>query len=120
MHRLFNKKSKKSLKPSRGHISLGIPANTAVGPLGFRTELDFGPKGERGLSYRDLEADRSDSSTVTPDEGDSRTSWIVLHDKKSENRGLNPAETSATGAVVGGDDHGIGHTGECPHPCYRS
>ena len=46
MDRLLNKKSKKSLKSSRGHIALGIPTNVATGPLGFRADLDIGPKGE--------------------------------------------------------------------------
>lgn len=44
--RLFNRKSKKSHKSLQRHIAHGIPANTAVGPLGFRVELDIGPKGE--------------------------------------------------------------------------
>jgi len=43
----FSKKSKKSPKPSLKHIALGIPTNTIVGPLGFRTDLDIGPKGEK-------------------------------------------------------------------------
>ena len=33
---------------------MGIPTNIAVGPLGFRADLDIGPKGERNRSYRDL------------------------------------------------------------------
>lgn len=43
----FRKKSKKSPKPPPKHIVLGIPTNTIVGPLGFQTDLDIGPKGER-------------------------------------------------------------------------
>jgi len=116
MDRLFDKKSKKSLKSSRRHISLGIPVNTAVGPLGFQAELDIDPKGEQGFSYRDLDADRSDSSTVTPDEGDTRASRIVFRDKKKEDQGLTVAETSTTGAVVGGVDHGNCHRGEYSRP----
>jgi len=112
MDRLFNKKSKKSLKSSRRHLSLGVPTNTAVGPVGFRAELDIGPKGEQVLSYRKLEVDRSDSSTVITDEGEVRTSRIVFHNRKSEDQGFTVAETSATGAVVGRVDHGNGHTGE--------
>jgi len=46
MNYTFNKKSKKLLKSSRRHISLGIPTNIAIGPLGFRAELDIGSKGE--------------------------------------------------------------------------
>jgi len=46
MNHKFDKKSKKSFKSSQRHISLGIPTNIAAGPLGFRAELDIGPKGE--------------------------------------------------------------------------
>ena len=61
MNHLFDKKSKKSLKSSQRHISLGIPTNVAVGPLGFRAELDVGPKGEQRHSrYQDLEVARPD------------------------------------------------------------
>jgi len=66
MDRLFNKKSKKSLKSSPRHISLGIPTNTAIGPLGFRVELDIGPKGERGPSRFRFRSRSSDSLTATP------------------------------------------------------
>jgi len=112
MDRLFDKKSKKTLKSSRRHISLGIPANTAVGPLGFRAELDIGPKGEMGLSHRNLAADRSDSSTVTLDKGDTRASRIVFNDKRDGDQGGIAPETSAAGAVVGEDERGNDHTGE--------
>ena len=57
MNRLFDKKSKKSLKSSQRHVSLGILTNIAVGPLGFQAELDIDPKGEQNHSYHDLEAD---------------------------------------------------------------
>jgi len=50
----FGKKSKKSLEPSQRHISLGIPTNIAIGPLGFRAELDVDPKSEQGRPYYDL------------------------------------------------------------------
>jgi len=46
MNRLFDKKSKKSPKPPRQHIASGIPTNIAIGPLGFRAELDIDPKGD--------------------------------------------------------------------------
>ena len=36
---------------------MGIPTNIAVGPLGFRAELDTGAKGERSRPYRDQGAD---------------------------------------------------------------
>ena len=47
MDRLFEKKSKKLPQSALRHISLGIPTNVVAGPLGFRAELDIGPKGER-------------------------------------------------------------------------
>jgi len=47
MNSTFEKKDKKPTKSSQRHISLGIPTNIAVGPLGFRAELDIGPKGEQ-------------------------------------------------------------------------
>ena len=53
MKDLFNKKPKKSLKSPQRHISLGIPTNIAAGPLGFRAELDIGPKGEQRRLYHD-------------------------------------------------------------------
>ena len=46
MNYTSDKKSKKSLESFRRHVSLGIPTNIAVGPLGFRAELDIDPKGE--------------------------------------------------------------------------
>lgn len=49
---MFNKKSKKNLKSSQQHISMGIPTNIAIGPLGFRADLDIGPKGESNRPYR--------------------------------------------------------------------
>jgi len=57
MNYTFGKKPGKSKppKPSQKHIHLGIPINIAVGPLGFRAELDTDPKGDRNRSYRDSE-----------------------------------------------------------------
>jgi len=57
MNHKFDKKSKKSFKSSQRHISLGIPTNIAAGPLGFRAELDIGPKGESS-HYHTAEAIR--------------------------------------------------------------
>ena len=45
----FGKKSKKSLKLSQQHLSLGIPTNIAVGPLGFRAGLESGTGRARRL-----------------------------------------------------------------------
>ena len=42
---MVGKKSKKSFTPSQKHLLLGIPSNIAVGPLGFRAELDIDPEG---------------------------------------------------------------------------
>jgi len=50
MNSTVKKKAKKPPKPSQRYLSLGIPTNVAVGPLGFRTELDIDPKGEQSLS----------------------------------------------------------------------
>jgi hypothetical protein len=46
MNYSFDKKSKKSPKPSQQHTILGVPANIAAGPLSFRAGLGIGPKGE--------------------------------------------------------------------------
>lgn len=110
MDRLFDKKSKKSRKTAKRHISLGIPTNIAAGPLGFRAELDIEPKGE-SRSYRDLE--NQPDSTVTPDKNDTRASRIVFQDKKREDQGHSAPGTSAAGAVVCGGEHGDDPTSEC-------
>jgi len=47
MDRLLNKKSKKSLDPSQRYVSLGIPTNIAVGPLGFQAELGIDHESEQ-------------------------------------------------------------------------
>ena len=57
MDRLFGKKHKKSLKYSPRDVFMGIPTNMAAGPLGFRADLDIGPKGEKNRAYQDLEVD---------------------------------------------------------------
>jgi hypothetical protein len=96
MNRLFDKKPRKSIQSSQRHVALGIPTNIAVGPLGFRAELDIGPKGKQSRSYRDLEADRPDS-TVTLDEESPRVSRIVFHDKRGKDQELPALETSTPG-----------------------
>ena len=47
---------KKSKKPFKFFTtrSLAIPANIAVGPLGFRAVLDVDPEGERNYPYHEL------------------------------------------------------------------
>ena len=112
MNRLFDKKSKDSRKPSQRLLSLGIPTNVAIGPLGFRAELDIGPKGEPSRPYRDLEADGPDP-TVVPDEKDTIASRIVFQESKNEDQGLPATEISMSVAVVGGTEHENDAAGEC-------
>jgi len=107
--RMFNKKSKKLHKSSQRHVSLGIPTNIAVGPLGFRAELDIGPQGER---VHDFGGDRSDSTAML-DENDVRASRIAFNDGESEGQGLPVPGSSTSGAAVGGDDHGTNPISEC-------
>ena len=51
--------------------------------------------------------------TVTLDEKEPRTSRIVFHEKKSEHQGPPVPGTSASGAVIGSDEHGNNTTGGC-------
>ena len=111
MNRLFDKRSKDSRKSSQRLVSLGIPTNVAIGPLGFRAELDIDPKGER-CPYRDLEVDGPDPTTVL-DEKDTRASRIVFQENKSEDRGLPATEVPTLVAVAGGTEHGNDVAGEC-------
>ena len=106
---MFNKASKKLHKSSQRHLSLGIPTNIAAGPLGFRAELDIGPKGERSHPFG---GDRPDSTAML-DESDVRASQIVFNDRKSEGQGLPVPGPSTLGATVGGDGHGTGPLSEC-------
>ena len=53
MVRLFDKRFKKSSKSSQ-NIFLGIPTNIAAGSLGFRAELDIGPKGEKDYNWEQI------------------------------------------------------------------
>jgi len=110
MDRPSGKRSKRSLKPAQ-HIFLGIPTNIATGPLGFRAELDIGPKGEKSRPHHDSGTDRSDP-TGTLDEKDPRISRIVFCDKEREDQGAPVQEASTSGAVIGGEQ-GSGLTGEC-------
>jgi hypothetical protein len=112
MNYVFDKKSTKSLKSPQRYISLGIPANIAVGPLGFRAVLDVDPEGLQSRPYHDSEAGRSDSR-VTLDEKNPRPSRIVLNDKKNEDRGPPAPETSTLGVVADGTGHGNDPASEC-------
>ena len=109
---MFSKKSKKSLKPSQRHVSLGIPTNIAAGPLGFRAELDTGSGGKSSRSCHDPGADRPDS-TVTLDEKDTRASRIVFRSQKSEDKRLPAPKAVISHVVVGGDERGNDSTSEC-------
>lgn len=102
---------KKTPKPSQSNLSLGIPTHIAVQPLGFRAELDIGPKGERDLLSR-LRADQPDLA-VAADENGTRTSRIVFHDDKSEDQGLPAPEAQTASTSVGGDQPGNNPTSEC-------
>ena len=43
----IRQKAQEIPKPSQKQIFLGIPTNVIVGPLGFQTDLDISPKGEK-------------------------------------------------------------------------
>jgi len=106
MNRLLSKKSKKPPKYSQRDIFPGILTNTAVGPLGFRTQLDIAPKGEQNRSHQDLDVDWTDL-TVAPDEESGGVSQIIFQGKSDEVQEPPAPETSTPGAVdVGDTDHG--------------
>ena len=105
MNRLFDKKSKKSIKSSQRHVSLGIPTNIAVGPLGFQAELDTDSQGQQSRSCRDLEVDGPDLTAILDDK-DPRASRIVFHSKKSGDQGSAVTDVLATGSVVNSNEHG--------------
>ena len=67
MSRSFDKKPKKSLKPSQRHVSMGIPTNIAVGPLGFQAELDIDSPGQQSRSCHDPEVDGPDLTAILDD-----------------------------------------------------
>ena len=112
MNRLFDKKSKDSRKSSQMPVSLRIPTNIAMGPLGFRAEMDTGPKSERNRPYRDLEADGPDP-TVVPDEKETRALRIAFQENKNEERRLPAAEVPTPIAVIAGVELGNDTAGEC-------
>lgn len=111
MNFTFDKKSKKSLKVSQRHLSLGIPTNIAAGPLGFRAELDIGPKGGWRRSCHDIKADQLDS-TVTLDEENTRALRIALHDRESEDQ-VHPVPETPMPGVVNSTECGNDPTSEC-------
>ena len=105
MNCLFDKKSKKSLKSSQRHVSLGIPTNIAVGPLGFRAELDVDSEGQQSRSCHDLEVDGPDLIAIL-DENDAKASRIVFHDKKGGDQGSAITDVLAAGSVVKSNEQG--------------
>ena len=102
MDRPFDRKSKKSLKPSQRHVSLGIPTNIAIGPLGFRAELNIDPECEQRCSPHDLGADQTGSTAVL-DENSTGAARIVFQDKNSEDQKLPAQKALNHGVVIGGD-----------------
>jgi len=100
---MVGKKSKKPVK-SQKYLLLGIFSNIAVGPLGFRAELDINPEGQWNHSDRDLEAGHPDS-TVMLDEQNPGPSRIVFRDE-SEAQVLPAPRTSTSAVVIGGIKHG--------------
>jgi hypothetical protein len=112
MNYTFNKKSKKSPRLSQQHLVLGLPTNVAAGPLGFRAELDIGPKGEETRFYHGFWS-RPTWFDTTLDEESPRTSRIAFHDKRSEGQQLPAPETSTPSVAVASTEHGNDLTGEC-------
>ena len=126
MSYLLTKKSKKSRKPSQQHIFWGIPINIATGPLGFRTELGIGAKGEQNRFRHDPFEDESDS-TVAQGSENNGVSRIVFYDKKSDGQGPPTPKIQTRAAVIGGTEHEDGPTSasdphrleRCPHGSRR-
>ena len=113
MSDMVGKKSKKLQKRFQKHLFLGIPTNIAVGPLGFRAELDTDPIGDKNRPRHNLAADRSDSSIAMLDENNPGPSRIVF-DNKSEDQGLHAPETSIPSGVI---DHGTEHRSDPASEC---
>ena len=106
-------KFKRSPKPDPKHISLEIPTDTIAGPLGFRTDLDIGPRVRRlSLGSSLLGAGRS-HSIVALDENDTRASRVIFQNKGGKDQGLPAPGIPTTGMIAGGDEHGNGSTSEC-------
>ncbi|KAF9644524.1 hypothetical protein BDM02DRAFT_936188 [Thelephora ganbajun] len=83
MNHLFDKKPKKSPKPSQKRNFLGIPTNVGADPLGFQAELDIGPDDERR----------------------NKRSRIAFQDNSGEDKKLSAPEVSTSGVAVGGTEH---------------
>ncbi|KAF9646357.1 hypothetical protein BDM02DRAFT_247609 [Thelephora ganbajun] len=91
LNRLFDKKPKKSPKPSQKRNSLGSPPSVATGPLRSREELDISPDAKRS----------------------SRSSLIVSQGNSRESKELPAPEASTSGVAVGGTDDRSDPTSEC-------
>ena len=116
MSYMFRKQSKKSPKPPRKHVPLGVPTNIAAGTLGFRAELATDPIGNQNLPHHDPEPDRSDS-TVALDENNPRPSRVAFHHERREDQGLHAPETSTAGEVI---DRGTEHKNDPTSECFLS
>ena len=107
---MFNKKSKKPLKKN---LLMGIPTNIAVGPLGFRAELDIDPKSKPDhLSCYYLGANPPDLPAPL-DERDPGPSRIVSHKVEQEAPGPSTSQTLAPAVAIGDTEPENFHLGEC-------
>ena len=107
---MFKKNSKKPLKKN---LLLGIPTNIAVGPLGFRAELDVDPKSKSGrLQCRYLGADQPDSP-ATLDEKNPGPSRIVSRKGEQEAPGPSTSKTLTPAVAIGLIEPDNSHPGEC-------
>ena len=115
---MFKKNSKKPLKKN---LLLGIPTNIAVGPLGFRAELDVDPKSKSDhLLCCYLGTNQPDSS-ATLDEKDPGPSRIVPHKVEQEAPGPSTSETLTPAVAIGVTEPDNSHPGErsWSHHCCR-
>ena len=112
---MWGKKSKKPSRPLAKHLSFGIPANIAAGPLGFRAELDIDPRGELTCSHRVLRASRVDPTAIS-DEKNPNPSRIVFPKRESEPQGL-PVPGTSTAVDIDPNDHPASEHSE---PCHCS
>ena len=103
------KKSKKPFKFFTPPL-LAIPANIAVGPLGFRAALEVDPIGERNRSYHDG-LDQPDLTAIL-DGSDPEPSRIEFCEREGE---AQESDAPGTSTAVATHDIEQGHrpTSEC-------
>ena len=104
------KRSKKSSKPPT-NLLWGITTNIAVGPLGFRAEVDINPKGEKLILPRAGSAGRADSTSIL-DESNHEPSRIVPCKRESGVQGP-PVPGTSNSVTVGDIGPGDHPTSEC-------